>query len=154
MFASFDKQNPTHPKYHGHRTEVKQLLQEGVVIDGAIKQPEEVVDTGEAKSDFPQPVQKKRIVISYDRHFSAEIDAMAPDISSGRPRPIQPPHAWFHALDPDSYTLADNREDHGNFWPCRDISCQNYYRSYQTRRCPAGDIGLAPSRIENGHASP
>lgn len=36
-------------------------------------------------------------------------------------------HAWFEAVDPDSYALREDAETYGTLW-CRDEACANYYR--------------------------
>jgi hypothetical protein len=52
--------------------------------------------------------------------------------------PFWPDHDWYHALDPDSYILSDISERPGKAWPnCKEPSCGNYYRLYQTLNCPA-----------------
>lgn len=49
---------------------------------------------------------------------------------------FRPNSAWYHALDPDSYTLSHDADKHGTVWPaCRNPSCANYYRLYQTLDC-------------------
>ncbi|KAK4205122.1 hypothetical protein QBC40DRAFT_249514 [Triangularia verruculosa] len=52
---------------------------------------------------------------------------------------ITPPHDWLHALDTDSYELDDDAAVVGKVWPvCKDISCGNYYGTYQTTHCSEG----------------
>ncbi|KAB5513353.1 hypothetical protein GE09DRAFT_1162665, partial [Coniochaeta sp. 2T2.1] len=54
---------------------------------------------------------------------------------------VRPPHAWYHALDPDSYENRTSAD--GKVWPkCEDTSCRNYYRLFQTLGCPFGGTQL------------
>lgn len=74
---------------------------------------------------------KQCIAAEYDRRIGCS-GLMAVEADK-----LRPGHAWFHALDPDSYALSDEADKHGNLLPkCRDPSCRNYYRLYQTLGCP------------------
>ncbi|KAK3382137.1 hypothetical protein B0T24DRAFT_564079 [Lasiosphaeria ovina] len=47
-----------------------------------------------------------------------------------------PNHYWLHAVDPDSYELDNDIDTLGNVWPvCKNETCQNYYKRYQTSDC-------------------
>ncbi|KAB5559534.1 hypothetical protein GE09DRAFT_1113309 [Coniochaeta sp. 2T2.1] len=63
---------------------------------------------------------------------------------------IRPPHAWYHALDPDSYENWTSADD--KVWPkCEDTSCRNYYRLFQTLGCPSGRSAQLHFHLSTSH---
>jgi hypothetical protein len=76
------------------------------------------------------------------------------DINKNQVTAAEPSHNWLHALDPDSYELGDDDDDDdiattssstlqviGNAWPnCKDASCRNYYKRYQTDNCSPSEL--------------
>ena len=117
------------PKYHPHLIADADIITESVQVSLCSVSFPHSPDSTKSKTQC--------IITSYERRVPLGPWSRALSSTKSRPR-YNPSHAWFHALDPDSYVLDDNKARHGNVWPakCQVPSCGNYYRSFQATRCP------------------
>ncbi|KAK0742106.1 hypothetical protein B0T21DRAFT_345947 [Apiosordaria backusii] len=95
------------------------------------------------------------VVVTYTREVgssgSSESRYALQVLKPGRKRAtrLNPPHAWLHALDSDSYTLVEDASAVGHVWPvCRNASCGHYYPVHQKTRCPANGSDLKLFRAQ------
>ncbi|KAK0735705.1 hypothetical protein B0T21DRAFT_384489 [Apiosordaria backusii] len=90
------------------------------------------------KSARPADSNWRCLITNYYRVISVGMGTWRDRLRHGSDKKarIIPPHEWLHAVDPDSYQLDDDTSKFGNMWPiCKDPSCRNYYRTFQSGIC-------------------
>lgn len=67
------------------------------------------------------------LITTYERHI--------PLFTTARDDRVNPSHAWFHAMDPDTHSRRAWEQE---LPLCRDERCMNYYRRPKAFRCHGG----------------